>query len=325
MGGPATKLGSLTGHGGVVIGPGCSTVYIENSPAIRVGIDKHACPMITPGTPPIPHIGMNNVGMGVPNVIIGGYPASTVGDYFLCAGSPPAPVVMGAVSVFIGTKGPGSTGENKDSTSPQAVAEAGLKNGTLSPIKGTEIYPVEIQAIALVMQQYCTPEGHQIDMTVIDALAQNYARKENEQKSRVRLTISDIVDILKYVESEEGYEAARFFASELNFNTLCDMAKMFISGKYTDSRNDPNIMPTRFMILYGADDSKLKEIDSHTDNFDGKPEHKLNVVNLQKALIAMGNDLQESSFFDEKTFNAFRDYISLFKSHPLQQEETHSV
>ena len=110
MAGPATKIGSLTGHGGTVIGPGCQTVLIENTPAIRIGVDKQVCPMVTPGTPPVPHIGMNNIGPGVPNVIIGGVPASTVGDIFLCAGAPPAPVIMGAATVFIGTKGPDGAG-----------------------------------------------------------------------------------------------------------------------------------------------------------------------------------------------------------------------
>jgi len=45
-------------------------------------------------------------------------------------------------------------------------------------------------------------------------------------------------------------------------NKLTEMAQ---SGK---AENDPNQMPTRFMLLYGMDDRKLQEIDEHPDNFD---------------------------------------------------------
>lgn len=319
MPGPATKLGSLTGHGGTVIGPGCSNVLIEKSPAIRIGADMHVCPMVTPGTPPIPHIGMNNIGPGCPTVLIGGLPASTVGDYFLCAGSP-APVVMGANTVFIGTGGVGG-----GNSSPQAKAEAGLKAGTISPIKGTETYPIEIQAIALVMQDYCTPEGQQLDMSVIDALAQEYERKKKEESGKEVLTIADVVEILKSLETEEGYEAARHFASEFDFEVLCSMTRKFIEGKDTDPRNDPNLMPTRFMILYGVDDSKLKEIDRHPDSFEGKPEHKMNVINLKKALRLMGSEVDESSFYDDKTYNAHLEYIRQVTSKAFERDKTHCV
>ncbi|MDW4773131.1 type VI secretion protein, partial [Escherichia coli] len=43
-------------------------------PAARV-TDMHVCPMITPGVPPIPHIGGPLLAPGVPNVLISGLPA----------------------------------------------------------------------------------------------------------------------------------------------------------------------------------------------------------------------------------------------------------
>ena len=45
-------------------------------PAARV-TDMHVCPMITPGVPPIPHIGGPLLAPGVPNVLISGLPAVT--------------------------------------------------------------------------------------------------------------------------------------------------------------------------------------------------------------------------------------------------------
>ena len=38
-------------------------------PAARL-TDMHACPMVTPGLPPIPHVGGPIIGPGVPNVLI---------------------------------------------------------------------------------------------------------------------------------------------------------------------------------------------------------------------------------------------------------------
>jgi hypothetical protein len=61
------------------------------------------------------------------------------------------------------------------------------------------------------------------------------------------------------------------------------MAMQFVVGNDSNPKNDPNAMPTRFMILYGADDSKLQCIDNHPDCADGE-DHKINVANLRKGL-----------------------------------------
>lgn len=71
-------------------------------PAARVG-DMHMCPMVTPGLPPIPHVGGPITGPGVPTVLIGGMPAAVMGDMCTCVG-PPDTVVLGSTGVFIGGK-----------------------------------------------------------------------------------------------------------------------------------------------------------------------------------------------------------------------------
>lgn len=60
----------------------------------------HACPMVTPGLPPIPHVGGPIVGPGVPNVLISGLPAAVVGDTCVCVG-PPDAIVKGSATVMI--------------------------------------------------------------------------------------------------------------------------------------------------------------------------------------------------------------------------------
>ncbi len=71
-------------------------------PAARIG-DMHVCPMVTPGVPPVPHVGGPVIGPGVPNVLIGGVPAATAGDMCTCVG-PPDPIALGSLTVLIGGK-----------------------------------------------------------------------------------------------------------------------------------------------------------------------------------------------------------------------------
>jgi uncharacterized Zn-binding protein involved in type VI secretion len=71
-------------------------------PAARIS-DMHVCPMVTPGVPPIPHVGGPILPPGAPTVLIGGLPAATMGDMCTCVG-PPDSIVKGSVTVLIGGK-----------------------------------------------------------------------------------------------------------------------------------------------------------------------------------------------------------------------------
>jgi uncharacterized Zn-binding protein involved in type VI secretion len=61
----------------------------------------HVCPMVTPGTPPIPHVGGPILPPGCPTVLIGMMPAARVGDMALCVG-PSDPIAIGSPTVQIG-------------------------------------------------------------------------------------------------------------------------------------------------------------------------------------------------------------------------------
>jgi uncharacterized Zn-binding protein involved in type VI secretion len=69
-------------------------------PAARAG-DMHVCPMLTPGVPPIPHVGGPVLPPGCPTVLIAGMPAARVGDMCTCVG-PPDPIALGSFTVLIG-------------------------------------------------------------------------------------------------------------------------------------------------------------------------------------------------------------------------------
>lgn len=65
--------------------------------------DNHVCPMLTPGEPPVSHVGGPIIGPGIPTVLISGLPASTVGDNIVCVG-PPDTITKGSATVMIGGK-----------------------------------------------------------------------------------------------------------------------------------------------------------------------------------------------------------------------------
>jgi len=68
-------------------------------PAARIS-DMHVCPMVTPGLPPIPHVGGPILPPGKPTVLIGGLPAATATCMATCVG-PPDVIVKGSFTVLI--------------------------------------------------------------------------------------------------------------------------------------------------------------------------------------------------------------------------------
>ncbi|TAE74800.1 MAG: type VI secretion protein [Bacteroidetes bacterium] len=70
-------------------------------PAARIG-DMHVCPMVTPGVPPVPHVG-GPITLGCFTVMIGKKPAARMGDMATCTG-PPDTIAKGSGTVMIGKK-----------------------------------------------------------------------------------------------------------------------------------------------------------------------------------------------------------------------------
>ena len=106
MGKPAARMGDMTVHGGSIIF-GFPAVYIGGQPAARLG-DMHVCPMVTPGLPPIPHVG-GPIVLGSTGVFIGGQPAARMGDMAICVG-PPDTIAIGCFTVLIGESAGGGGG-----------------------------------------------------------------------------------------------------------------------------------------------------------------------------------------------------------------------
>jgi uncharacterized Zn-binding protein involved in type VI secretion len=69
-------------------------------PAARVG-DMHMCPMVTPGTPPVPHVGGPILPPGCVTVLIAAVPAARATDMAACVG-PPDMIAKASMTVLIG-------------------------------------------------------------------------------------------------------------------------------------------------------------------------------------------------------------------------------
>jgi uncharacterized Zn-binding protein involved in type VI secretion len=90
-------------------------------PAARLG-DMHVCPMVTPGLPPVPHVGGPILPPCVPTVLIGNIPAAVVSTQCVCVG-PPDVIVVGSATVLIGNKPAARMG---DSTAHGGTIVGGL-------------------------------------------------------------------------------------------------------------------------------------------------------------------------------------------------------
>jgi LysM repeat protein len=116
-------------------------------------------------------------------------------------------------------------------------------------------------------------------------------------------TLKELIKILEGIESEEGPEAASHFAFYLNYEKICELVKK--GGK----DNDPNLMPTRFMLLPGMSDSSIKQIDNHPDSPAGKPPFQMNVANLRKSLNLLGFAVKDGSVFDASMLDPLLQYL----------------
>ena len=70
-----------------------------SKPASRI-TDMHVCPMVTPGLPPIPHVG-GPIIKGELTVLTGKMPQARITDTAVCVG-PPDMVAMGSATVMVG-------------------------------------------------------------------------------------------------------------------------------------------------------------------------------------------------------------------------------
>ena len=89
---PAARVGDISNHGGVITGPGVSTVLIGGKPAAVAG-DLHVCSLPPAGHQPT----VSPFPAGSTTVLIGGRPALRTTDACLCG----AMAAVGDLTVII--------------------------------------------------------------------------------------------------------------------------------------------------------------------------------------------------------------------------------
>lgn len=99
------------------------------------------------------------------------------------------------------------------------------------------------------------------------------------------LTIKKLADKLVEIEKKEGYQMALVAVECLNYQEVCKLA----CDKGKD--NDPHLMPSRFMILYGATDEGLKKkknLDKFPHELHDDIDEEMSVERLRYYLGLMG-------------------------------------
>jgi uncharacterized protein (DUF433 family) len=132
-----------------------------------------------------------------------------------------------------------------------------------------------------------------------------------------RLTVKDIAERLKKIEAKQGYEAARYYATNcIDYWKVNLLAKRYVEEEDEDKKeeekdNDPCLMPSRFMLLYGADDEGLSgqgNLDDYPDKFDDEEDVKISVAELRKGLRELGFKINEEGPFNLPVYHAFLQY-----------------
>lgn len=174
MGKPAARIGDPTAHGGSIV-LGYPTVLIGGAPAARL-TDMHVCPMVTPGVPPIPHVG-GPIMLGSAGVMIGGLPAARLGDMATCVG-PPDSIIMGCPTVLIGEIGSGAASGGgggggsapavKAAQASAATAQSGSPEATSKNEHWIEIEFVDTAGnpVSGIPYQFKDPDGKESESTL---------------------------------------------------------------------------------------------------------------------------------------------------------------
>ncbi len=145
-------------------------------------------------------------------------------------------------------------------------------------------------------------------------------------------TVKWLAKQLKEIEENSTYETAILCANAVNYKELCTLA---INSEEGDD-NDPHWMPSRFMLLPGANDDTLREKE-HLDEFQHTlhselTNKELSVANLAQGLKDIGllNATYEVVAFDTVIKDAYFEFLSHVKTpsenvSDFEEQFTHTV
>jgi len=171
-------------------------------PAARI-TDMHMCPMVTPGTPPVPHVG-GPISMGAPTVIIGMMPAARIGDMAICVG-PPDVIAMGSPTVLIEMKPAARLG---DMTAHGGVISVGCPTVLIGEAGGGAGAPKPKSVFARMIKRVRQVFGHNIGIDESQKILESAFHPRKFSKTKI--TIQDKVAFEK--EHDKKYGAGSYAA-----------------------------------------------------------------------------------------------------------------
>ena len=128
-------------------------------------------------------------------------------------------------------------------------------------------------------------------------------------------SIKWLAEQLTKIEEEESEAIAQACVNGLNYLALCELADV------SDPVNNPNLMPTKYMILKGASDSALDgegnlsdvSFTLHTDL-----PHTYSVASIGRALKLLGciEEVEDGALFEGALFDAYCAYRATLATKP---------
>lgn len=226
-------------------------------PAARL-TDMHTCPMVTPGTPPVPHVGGPITGPCCPTVLIGGLPAARIGDLAVCVG-PPDSIVTGAFTVLVGGQPAARIG---DMTAHGGVITTGCPTVLIGEVGSAGANPTPppsasataASGAALGPKGSLSVDGTAADQKTLSQLIENIRNSGPKGKA--------------FIESlEKGATKTRLFvatSAEKKDGTVVPLARTGggLTLRPTESKSGDNeiyVDPTNLINYTATDGSTVKE------------------------------------------------------------------
>lgn len=206
-------------------------------PAATIG-SNHVCPMCTGTTP---HVGGPISGPGVPTVLIGGKPASVMGDMCVCVG-PPDTVVMGVSNVLIGGKPAVTLGDMTAHGGSIVVGDPTVLIGTSQAVPSTvmPIKNIPFPEITTSDRMAASRAGHDLteaenNQNAIKEAANNSEKQQGEPK----------VFNLQWLKEEiviRGTKVAKKVTLQADVQNIDDGETISFKIKRSKSETDDNLV-----------------------------------------------------------------------------------
>ena len=148
--------------------------------------------------------------------------------------------------------------------------------------------------------------------------AEQVVQKNGDEKpvKQNLLTIRKLALKLLDIETEYGVEIAKYQASLIGYEGVCDLAEI------DHPQNDPNLMPSKYMLIPGASDAGLRKngnLNNWPSSLHPDSPKRISVENLNRFLVLSGHHSDGYSFWQTKDHKE-SDELSKLKDEGLMEE-----